>query len=92
MSVPSEVPDQPFTDPETLLGTQNRAVNVRRVRPDTDNCVGIEGGVGECAGSLCNFAWVVIVDCNRRAYGHVRPTRRNGRAGPRGYGAGVCGR
>ncbi|KAM7192604.1 Inosine triphosphate pyrophosphatase-like protein [Naviculisporaceae sp. PSN 640] len=47
ISVPSGVPEQPFSDQETLLGAANRASNARAAEPGpgVDFWVGIEGGV-----------------------------------------------
>ncbi|KAF2176132.1 Maf/Ham1 [Zopfia rhizophila CBS 207.26] len=61
VSVASGVPDQPFSDDETLCGALNRVQNARALEPDADYWVGIEGGVDTHAGSLQSFAWVVIV-------------------------------
>ncbi|KAM7187489.1 Maf/Ham1 [Rhypophila sp. PSN 637] len=74
IAVPSGVPDQPFTDQETLLGARNRALNARAAEPGTavDFWVGIEGGVCEDLSdpdlnrdqkesALQSFAWVVII-------------------------------
>ncbi|KAK4158257.1 inosine triphosphate pyrophosphatase-like protein [Chaetomidium leptoderma] len=51
ISVPSGVPDQPFSDATTLRGAQNRAELVRELHGSTelkaDYWVGIEGGVDE---------------------------------------------
>ncbi|KAM7212826.1 Inosine triphosphate pyrophosphatase-like protein [Rhypophila decipiens] len=81
ITVPSGVPDQPFTDTETLLGARNRAVNARAAKSGAaaavDFWVGIEGGVCEDLSgpqaadqkqttSLQSFAWVVILG-NRHA-------------------------
>ncbi|KAJ6443472.1 NTPase [Purpureocillium lavendulum] len=49
LSVPSGVPDQPFSDQETLDGATNRANNARAAAPDADYWVGIEGGVDDGA-------------------------------------------
>ncbi|KAK4215419.1 inosine triphosphate pyrophosphatase-like protein [Rhypophila decipiens] len=82
IAVPSGVPDQPFTDQETLLGARNRAVNARAAESGAaaavDFWVGIEGGVCEDPSSgpadqkqtalLQSFAWVVILG-NRHALG-----------------------
>ncbi|PNY27939.1 NTPase [Tolypocladium capitatum] len=63
LSVPSGVPDQPFTDEETLRGASNRARNARTAQPDADYWVGIEGGVDAAAvgGPIESFAWIVVV-------------------------------
>ena len=70
INVPSSVPDQPFTDAETLHGALNRAQNAREQEPQADYWIGIEGGVedtpGQTAGTLQSFAWIVIVDSGGR--------------------------
>lgn len=70
-SVPSGVPDQPFTDEETLQGALNRARNARDVEPNADYWIGLEGGVdagkagdtddGGDGGPIQSFAWIVVV-------------------------------
>lgn len=66
ISVPSGVPEQPFTDTETLQGALNRAQNAREQEPQADYWIGIEGGVedtpDQTAGTLQSFAWVVVID------------------------------
>ncbi|KAL6862754.1 hypothetical protein ACO1O0_002992 [Amphichorda felina] len=65
VSVPSEVPDQPFTSEETLRGAMNRVRNARAADPDADFWVGIEGGVHvdpSDGGAIQSFAWVFITD------------------------------
>ena len=69
VSVPSGVPDQPFSDAETLQGALNRAERAREVEPAADFWVGLEGGVTEdptsglpySGGLLQSFAWVVVL-------------------------------
>lgn len=62
LGVPSGVPDQPFTDEETLRGASTRAQNARAAQPDADYWVGIEGGVDAAAGGpVESFAWIVVV-------------------------------
>lgn len=60
VSVSSGVPEQPFSDEETLRGAMNRVQNARNVLPDADYWVGIEGGVEDRDGSIINFAWIVV--------------------------------
>jgi inosine/xanthosine triphosphatase len=66
VTVPSGVPDQPFTDAETLQGALNRAENAREQQLQADYWIGIEGGVEDTpektAGTLQSFAWVVVID------------------------------
>lgn len=72
ISVPSGVPEQPFSDAETLLGAQNRVENARAAQPDADYWIGLEGGVAEQdlgdsdGASLANFAWIVVTDKHGR--------------------------
>lgn len=62
VSAPSEVRAQPLSSQETLSGAENRALNAKRIRPDADFWVGIEGGVEEeNNGEMAAFAWVVIL-------------------------------
>ncbi|KAK1754202.1 Maf/Ham1 [Echria macrotheca] len=66
VSVPSGVPDQPFSDDETLLGARNRAHNARALDPDAaDFWIGAEGGVMEHDGpdgrELQSFAWIYVI-------------------------------
>ncbi|POR32208.1 NTPase [Tolypocladium paradoxum] len=63
LSVSSGVPDQPFTDEETLRGASNRAQNARAARPGADYWVGIEGGVDAAVagGPIESFAWIVVI-------------------------------
>ncbi len=57
---PSDVPDQPMSDEETIKGATNRAHNVSRLEPDADYWVGIEGGLQLIDDELSAFAWVVV--------------------------------
>ena len=64
ISVPSGVPDQPFTDEETLQGALNRARNARDAEPNADYWIGLEGGVdnaGKADGPIQSFAWIAVV-------------------------------
>ena len=68
VSVPSGVPDQPFTDAETLQGALNRARNARDADPRADYWIGLEGGVDagpdgkSGSGPIQSFAWIAVVD------------------------------
>jgi inosine/xanthosine triphosphatase len=64
ISVPSGVPEQPFSDKETLQGALNRVQNARNALPDADYWVGIEGGVDNYDEAILNFAWIVVTDRN----------------------------
>jgi len=65
ISVPSGVADQPASDEETLTGARNRAQAARRLAPQSDFWVGIEGGIEDGAedseNEMSAFAWVVIL-------------------------------
>jgi len=60
VSVPSKVAHQPLSDEETLRGALNRSSNARRVQPDADYWIGIEGGVQTLNDELAAFAWIVV--------------------------------
>lgn len=64
ISVPSGVPDQPFSDEETLQGAINRANNARAGDASADYWVGIEGGVhaDNEDSPIQSFAWIVVIN------------------------------
>ncbi|MCF6360938.1 MAG: inosine/xanthosine triphosphatase [Cyclobacteriaceae bacterium] len=59
VSVPSDVPDQPVGEEETLLGAENRVNNAIKSYKG-DYWVGLEGGVAHSDNQLEAFAWMVI--------------------------------
>lgn len=59
-SVPSGVSDQPMTNEETLEGALNRADNLKKLFPDGDYFVGIEGGIQKIGNEMEAYAWIVI--------------------------------
>lgn len=62
VAVPSDVPDQPRGDEETIRGARNRAGRAREAR-DADLGVGLEGGIVELPdGSMRTCAWAVVLD------------------------------
>ena len=66
-AVPSDVPDQPRGDDETIRGARNRAGRAREAL-DADLGVGLEGGIVELPdGSMRTCAWAVVVDREGRA-------------------------
>jgi inosine/xanthosine triphosphatase len=65
VSAESGVSDQPMTGAETLQGARNRAEAARRLHPNADFWVGIEGGCEDFAGDLLAFAWVVVIGHER---------------------------
>jgi inosine/xanthosine triphosphatase len=60
-SVDSGISDQPMSNVETLTGARNRAENLKKIFPNGDYYVGIEGGVQIVDGDMEAFAWVVII-------------------------------
>jgi inosine/xanthosine triphosphatase len=60
ISAPSGVKEQPLTDEETLIGALNRANNAKKIAPQADFWVGIEGGIEERDGDMTAFAWIVV--------------------------------
>ena len=62
LSVPSSVADQPMTEQETLQGALNRVANSKKLYPEADFWIGIEGGVEVIDNELATFAWVVVQD------------------------------
>ncbi len=62
INVPSGVPDQPLSLPETMQGARNRAENARAARPGSDFWVGIEGGIEDTTLGMSCFARVHIID------------------------------
>ncbi|KAK2590844.1 hypothetical protein QQS21_011481 [Conoideocrella luteorostrata] len=71
ISVPSGVPDQPFTDEETLRGALNRARNARDAEPSADYWIGLEGGVDAKGdeGPIQSFAWIAVVGKGKDGFG-----------------------
>jgi inosine/xanthosine triphosphatase len=62
VSARSGVSDQPMSDRETLQGALNRVEDARRLAPDADYWIGLEGGVERVGVSLEAFAWIVVSD------------------------------
>jgi len=60
VDVESGVGDQPDSDEETRRGSRNRIEEARRVQPDADFWVGLEGGVDIVDDQLIAFAWMAI--------------------------------
>jgi len=65
VAVPSDVPDQPMGDDETIRGARVRAERARAAI-DADLGVGIEGGCVETSEGLRTCAWAVVVDRHGR--------------------------
>ncbi|MFC1751427.1 inosine/xanthosine triphosphatase [Pseudomonadota bacterium] len=59
-SVLSEVSKQPLTDSQTKKGAINRVTNAKKLFPNAQFWVGLEGGVHLRKDSVSSFAWVAI--------------------------------
>lgn len=57
----SGISDQPMTPGETLKGANKRAYNARKLVPDADYWVGIEGGIEDEGDQMYEFAWVYVL-------------------------------
>lgn len=66
IDVESGVNDQPASDQETRQGARNRVEEARRVQPDADYWVGLEGGIESIDDQLMAFAWMVVSGKNNR--------------------------
>ncbi len=62
LATDSGVSGQPVGDDETLTGARNRVQAARRLAPDADYWVGLEGGIGRHGNALLAFAWMTISD------------------------------
>lgn len=60
LNVESGVSDQPRSDEETRRGARNRVNNLKKLYPDADFWVGLEGGLESFDGRLLAFAWMAI--------------------------------
>ena len=66
-AVPSDVPDQPWGDEQTIAGARTRAERALSAS-DADLAIGIEGGVvAEADGPMRTCAWAVAVSRDGRA-------------------------
>lgn len=69
----SNIPAQPRSEEETLLGAKNRASHAKTLVPEADYWVGIEGGVDEDTQGMYAFAWIYVVHrsgkCNQSKTG-----------------------
>jgi inosine/xanthosine triphosphatase len=65
IKAPSGVSNQPLSDLETFTGARNRSEYAYSFIPDSDFCVGIEGGVDEHFCELQAYAWVYIKSKNK---------------------------
>ena len=60
-NIVSGVGDQPFGNSETLKGAMNRASKIADLYPESDFCLGIEGGISIKNNKITAFAWIVII-------------------------------
>jgi inosine/xanthosine triphosphatase len=60
VSVPTDIPEQPMSDAETLRGALSRMRNAQAQYPQADYWVGIEGGIEKVADGLQTFSWAVV--------------------------------
>ncbi|RMF04735.1 MAG: DUF84 family protein [Chloroflexi bacterium] len=65
VSVPSDVPDQPWGDEQTRSGALNRARAARR-ESGSQLGVGLEGGLVQTSVGVMTCAWCAIVDENSK--------------------------
>jgi len=56
----------PMTDREARIGAQKRAQNARRMYPDGDLWVGVEGGCDYLDREIVSFAWIVILSVENK--------------------------
>lgn len=64
VSADSGVSDQPKSDRETFTGAKNRSENAKKITPDADFWIGIEGGIEQNDDEMIAFAWVYITGKN----------------------------
>lgn len=60
VAAPSGVADQPMTDEETLQGVLNRLEHARRVTPEADYWIALEGGLIQRPYGMSVFGYVAI--------------------------------
>jgi inosine/xanthosine triphosphatase len=57
----SNIPAQPRSEEETLLGAKNRVSHAKTLVPEADYWVGIEGGVDEDPQGMYAYAWIYVL-------------------------------
>lgn len=57
----SNIPAQPRSEEETLIGAKNRTIHAKSLVPEADYWVGIEGGVDEDSQGMYAFAWIYML-------------------------------
>jgi inosine/xanthosine triphosphatase len=60
-SVFTGVSEQPMTDQDAMKGARTRADNARRMKPEGDFWVGLEGGCDYIEGKMVSFAWITVL-------------------------------
>ncbi len=73
LEVSSGVSEQPNSDEESRQGATNRVNNARRLQPDADFWVGLEGGLEWIEGEPIASAWMVVADASGQL-GQARTT------------------
>ena len=63
----SNIPAQPRSEEETLLGAKNRSTHAKSLVPEADYWVGIEGGVDEDPQGMYAFAWIYVLHCSGKS-------------------------
>lgn len=63
----SGVSDQPIGNEETFQGAKSRAENAKKIFPEADFWVGIEGGIDEDDHGMFAFAWIYIKDSKNQS-------------------------
>ncbi len=62
--VKSGVGEQPMSDNQTLEGALSRSKQIKKLYPDADFWIGLEGGVEEKNDGLECFAWAIVIGKN----------------------------
>lgn len=80
LPVESGVSRQPLTEKETVKGAMNRIKGCKKIFPDADYWVGIEGGVQPTKDGLLLVEWVCVLDKHNdmgkgRGLSFVLPTK-----------------
>jgi inosine/xanthosine triphosphatase len=71
VSVSPGVSSQPLSDEEPLRGALTRAQAAALLRPPSDFCVGIEGGIQQRPEGMVAFAWAVVLSAGRVGRGRT---------------------
>lgn len=63
--IPSGVSDQPMSEDETYQGAMNRIMGARKVHPDFDYWVALEGGVEMKRDEMVSVVWAIVANTER---------------------------